>query len=100
MVSCNTGGRCVHKSLLCKNLNPCGNNRDCSNSTFTDRNREEGKGGISFGVVLIVIGAIVVGLFIIIQVSLVVRNENKLCGYSKQREQEDVTGSFVSTEKV
>lgn len=96
MVSCEQGGRCIHKSLLCKNLNPCGNNLDCYNSSHTSGTKEEEEGGLGFGLVMIILVVIVVVLFVIIQVFLILRNEHKLCGYSKRREEGEITGSFVS----
>ena len=99
MVTCKRGNRCVHKSVVCKKLNPCGNNVDCFDVNLAAGSEQESGGGLGFGIVMIILIVVVVTLFLIIQVFLILRNEHKLCGYSKQREEGEVTGSFVSIVK-
>lgn len=84
MVTCRSK-RCVHKSLLCADLNPCGDNSDCTNSTeellAVERSR------VNYVSAIIVIVVVVFALFAVIQVYLIMRNRHVKCSCRKNGSQ-------------
>lgn len=82
MFSCYTG-RCVHKSLLCENLNACGDYRDCNvtSATFLHKSKDGGFNYVTFIVVVIVV---VFAMFALIQITLIARNKHTMCQPKKR----------------
>lgn len=77
MFSCPTG-RCVHSSLLCADLNPCGDNKDCNitGGVTLHQGEEKGLHYVKFVVITVVT---VFAMFVLIQITLIVRNEHNMC---------------------
>ncbi|XP_045193121.2 uncharacterized protein LOC123549258 [Mercenaria mercenaria] len=86
MFSCPTG-RCVHSSLLCGDLNPCGDNRDCnSTEAILEQNRDDK--GVNYVKFLVVTIVVLFAIFALIQITLIVRNENK-CTHTRKYQQKE-----------
>ena len=94
MYSCHTG-RCVHKSVVCEDLNPCGDQMDCVDTEGRGSDKEDQ--GFSFIKFVIITVVMVFGIFAIIQVCLIVRNEHGVCTTSEQTA--TIDAEFVSSRR-
>ncbi|KAL4234239.1 hypothetical protein ACF0H5_005890 [Mactra antiquata] len=77
MFSC-PSGRCVHTDVLCKDLNPCGDGRDC-NVTSVPRSYNEEKKGLHYINFVIIFAVVLFAVFALIQITLIIRNEQPVC---------------------
>jgi len=99
MFSCTTG-RCVHNTLVCQDLNPCGDFTDCGGSGFplgaADGNGADDKAAKSpsFVVITLIVVGVVFGLFALIQIILVLKHQQQKCGW--QRNRDTLEGQVVS----
>lgn len=67
-------------------MNPCGDNRGC-NSTEGATSHKDEAGGLNYVKFLVITVVVLFAMFALIQITLIVRNENKMCsGTYKQKE--------------
>ncbi|WAR13301.1 hypothetical protein MAR_027481 [Mya arenaria] len=79
LYSCKTG-RCVHESVVCQDLNPCGDFSDCDKEGHAASQGPTGgevgteEQGTGFVTVALVVVGVVFGMFALIQIMLVLSN--------------------------
>ncbi|KAH3768705.1 uncharacterized protein LOC127845568 [Dreissena polymorpha] len=82
MMTCKSG-RCVHESLVCHDLNPCGDFGDCGDSSGEPSNLagKEERSGASFLTVTLIVVGVVFGLFALLQIALILRKKSSKNGW-------------------